>query len=310
MAFMKRIKYGIDYVKQIISTFVSDHNIDKHAHINGFDHGITINTASEEPYISFRTTYVPQNGNHQNGQIVFHDNTNFAAGSIDCDGTSDENCIEIHVNAPGGSGNPVVCSFRNSASRGLYIASNATLNAVHCTTPKIDDTSANYQIANKLYADTIAANKASTVQSNLNTHVNDVIKHITATERATWNSKADSDHTHSDLLKLIASSLGVNGYIQLGNNLIVQWGATTTFTTFSFPKKFTTIYGVLGTKSIVANSSNNYYPVGNNRPGNRTEENGICVTYTTEKARFYSRDCNDNGENTGIRVFWIAIGKI
>ncbi|MBR1988343.1 MAG: hypothetical protein IKA36_04800 [Clostridia bacterium] len=38
---------------------------------------------------------------------------------------------------------------------------------------------------------------ASTVQTNLNTHDNNTTKHITASERTTWNSKANGTHTHT-----------------------------------------------------------------------------------------------------------------
>lgn len=103
--------------------------------------------------------------------------------------------------------------------------------------------------------------------------------------------------------------IGSNGYLVFKNGLIIEWGNVKTFTEFSFPKAFTTIYGIIGTKSIAANNSNKYYPVGTSQPSARTQENGICVTYTTTKAYFYSKDCNDNGLNTEINVFWIAIGK-
>lgn len=104
-------------------------------------------------------------------------------------------------------------------------------------------------------------------------------------------------------------SLAANGYIKFTNNLLIQWGRTKTFTNFTYPLEFNTLYIIIGTKSIAANSTNKYYPVGTERPGNRTEENGICVTYTNTGARFYSRDCNDNGANNDIPVSWIAIGK-
>ena len=38
---------------------------------------------------------------------------------------------------------------------------------------------------------------ASTVQTNLNTHNNNTTKHITASERTTWNNKANGSHTHT-----------------------------------------------------------------------------------------------------------------
>lgn len=42
------------------------------------------------------------------------------------------------------------------------------------------------------------AKKAGTdAQTNLNSHITDTIKHITATERTTWNGKANASHTHS-----------------------------------------------------------------------------------------------------------------
>ena len=38
---------------------------------------------------------------------------------------------------------------------------------------------------------------ASAVQTNLNAHDNNTTKHITASERTTWNSKANASHSHT-----------------------------------------------------------------------------------------------------------------
>ena len=54
---------------------------------------------------------------------------------------------------------------------------------------------------------------AGTVQTNLSSHVDDAVKHITAPERTTWNGKAAGSHTHapSDLTAAVPIAKGGTG---------------------------------------------------------------------------------------------------
>lgn len=54
------------------------------------------------------------------------------------------------------------------------------------------------------------AGAASAVQGNLNTHIADAVKHITAEERTAWNDKAAGTHTHA-ASQITAGTFGATG---------------------------------------------------------------------------------------------------
>ena len=92
--FIKRILLGVSAIKKLLS----DHNTDKAAHPNGFNHNITITTESE-PTISLKqTSHAIGSGSTTMGTIGFTDKNDKWICFVDTECTTSYNALEVHVN--------------------------------------------------------------------------------------------------------------------------------------------------------------------------------------------------------------------
>lgn len=86
----------------------------------------------------------------------------------------------------------------------------------------------------------------TTTNTNLTTHINDTVKHITSTERTNWNDANTKKHTHDNktYLDVINQNLSTTSDVNFGSVKAVRdVVAYSTGSSASFPKATTTLLG-------------------------------------------------------------------
>lgn len=181
--------------------------------------------------------------------LVANDGSVSASLSIAPDGTT-----YAPTPASGDSSSKIATTaFVNSSLNGfLPLAGGTITGTVKAPTPGYSDSSTN--VATTAYVKNCVPKSVGNAKRPVYTNANGVVSACTMAAPAVLG-----------LLNSVAQDLSQNGYFQLNNGLILQWGKTTevsSATTITFPIQFSTVFSVVATP--IKNSSGAFNASGNN----------------------------------------------
>jgi hypothetical protein len=168
----------------------------------------------------------------EGGVSAYGHNPNSEPGNGNGGGTGGGGLNDFEIS---GNGNAITDASYDAATGALTLSKGETFATLAQLNSHANNATLHPQFTNKTVLDGITATLVNnwnaaystiqTVQTSLNSHLNDTTVHITSTERTNWNTAYNQSHTHSNksLLDVIDQNLSTSGnptfasYVQIGS---------------------------------------------------------------------------------------------